>query len=399
MRLLICAPAPVGEVSGKVRLDTKFVEGMRAHVRDWGGPVLCVLWRGAQDIPFGDLHDPEDLPFDLLVLDQNAALPASAFRGVSVALLSADMPGIGAMAEQLADAGVPCVVVVEYTLSTRLRILWLDRQRTPLRRLKTCLWILRHERALRRAVRGATGVQFNGFPAFDAYAKLNTNTLLYLDNRLAPAMIATADDLQARARRLRAGQPLRLIHSGRFEAMKGVQDLPGLMRMLRAAGVNVTLDVYGAGSLEQVLRRDLEPFGDSVRVHGPVDFETRLVPINRTQADIFVSCHRQQDPSCTYLEAMGCGLAVTGYDNGMWRGLQAASGAGRIARMGNVQALAQTIADWDNDREGLIETCQRGRDFASGRDFEKEFARRIDHARAIAIAAATLKRPAAQKRR
>ena len=43
---------------------------------------------------------------------------------------------------------------------------------------------------------------------------------------------------------------------------------------------------------------------------GVVDFETELVPFTRQNADIFLGCHRQSDPSCTYLEAMGCGVAV-----------------------------------------------------------------------------------------
>ena len=43
-------------------------------------------------------------------------------------------------------------------------------------------------------------------------------------------------------------------------------------------------------------------------------FESELVPWMRQEADIFLSCHRQDDPSCAYLEAMGCGLPVLGYE-------------------------------------------------------------------------------------
>jgi hypothetical protein len=65
-----------------------------------------------------------------------------------------------------------------------------------------------------------------------------------------------------------------------------------------------------------------------VRLHGAVDFDTALVPFTRTGADMFLGCHRQSDPSCTYLEATGCGVAIAGHDNRIWSGLNAAAEAG-----------------------------------------------------------------------
>jgi glycosyltransferase involved in cell wall biosynthesis len=385
MHLLICAPAPVNIVSGELKLDTKFVDGMHAHVRDWGGPVRCILWQSTHDIHFGKAYDQSKLPFELLVLEPNAPIPPFAFEGVSVAMLSADMPGIHLMANQAIAADVPFIVALEYTLSTRLRILWLDKDRSASARLRTLVWILRHEHRMRTCLKKATGVQFNGYPAFDIYSKLNNNSLLYLDNRMARDMLATLEEMAARAERLRSGAPLRLIHSGRLEYMKGTQDLPELMRVLRELRVDATLDVYGAGSLAETLRKGFAPFGESVKLHGPVDFQTELVPINRTGADVFVSCHRQQDPSCTYLEAMGCGLAVVGYANQMWSRLKQASGAGKVAPLGDVAALAKCIAELDQDRGSLIKSCQAGLEFASMHDFSKEFRKRIEHARASAI--------------
>lgn len=389
MRLLMCAPAPVSDIAGVLKLDTKFVDGMHRHVRDWGGPVQCVLWRSGQDIPFGKVYAANDLPFDLTVLDQEAPLPADVLDGVSAVMLSADMPNIGVLADQVIKARTPFVVTIEYTLATRVRILWLEKMRNPLRFMRSAIWLLNHEIATRRVIRAADGVQFNGFPASDTYGSLNSNALLYLDNRIGPELLATAGEMAARADRLRQGTPLRLIHSGRLEYLKGPQDLPALMGLLRDLGVDASLDVYGAGSLTETLKADFEQFGDMVRMHRPVDFETGLVPINRTQADIFISCHRQQDPSCSYLEAMGCGLAVAGYGNQMWRRLNATSGAGGVAQLGDVAGLAQVIANWNNDREALIAAGDAGLNFARQHSFPKEFRKRIDHVRALAIPDAT----------
>lgn len=383
LRLLICAPAPVSDGLGQLKLDTKFVEGMQTHLRDWGGPVRCVLWRSGADIPFGMVYDPANLPFELVVLDKGAALPSAALDDVAAVMLSADMPGIADMASMAKAAGVPFVVTIEYTLDTRLRILWLEKRRNPLRLLRSGLWLMSHERGIRRAITSADGLQCNGYPAYDSYAQLNRNSLLYLDNRMAPQMLATPAEMEARANRLHSGAPLRLIHSGRLEALKGSQDLPNLMQALRGLGVDATLDIYGAGSLLDRLRTAFAPFGDTVRLHDPVDFETQLVPINRTAADIFVSCHRQQDPSCTYLEAMGCGLAVAGYSNQMWQQLQRASKAGRVAPLADIDALARSIADWDKDRDTLITACQTGLDFARQHDFPQEFQKRMNQVRAV----------------
>lgn len=384
MKLLYCAPAPVIVSPSGYCLDVKFLEGMRAHAAAWGGPVHCVLWRGATSIPFGKEVRAEDLGFELTVLDAGSPLPDDVLRAASVASISIDMPNFEAMLTRARDLSVPVVLTLEYTLETRLRIVWLDDHIGLLRRLRRSLWQLRHERRIRRAIQAAAGVQFNGYPAFDAYAKLSRRPMQYFDNRMTPRLMASEAEMAARAQRLRAGEPLRLIHSGRLESMKGAQDLLPVMTALRAQGVNATLDIYGAGQLEGQIRAGLAPFEGRVRLHSAVDFEGELVPINRTQADVFVSCHRQSDPSCSYVEAMGCGLAVVGYANRMWSRLSEESGAGRAVDLGNVTALAQTIAGWDRDREAVIAAAKSGLLFARAHDFPQEFTRRMEHLRACA---------------
>lgn len=382
--LLICAPAPVIDAPLGYRLDIKFVEGMRAHARAWDGPVHCVLWRGAGAIPFGRAYLPDDLGFGLTVLDPGAPLPTGLCHDVAVAMTSADQPEFPAMMRAAQAAGVPAVVGIEYTLGTRMRIVWLDRTVGVPRKLRRSLWLLHKERVTRRLIRQAAGLQCNGYPAHDAYAALSRDPLLYLDNRMTPALMATPAEMAARADRLRSGAPLRLIHSGRLEPMKGAQDLLPVMRALVALGVAPTLDIYGAGSLAPAIRDGLGPFGGRVRLHDPVDFETHLVPISRTGADVFLSCHRQSDPSCTYLEAMGCGLALAGYGNRMWARLSAEVGCGQVAPLGDTAALAQAIARWHRDRGALIASAETGLAFARRHDFTAEFDRRMAHLRRVA---------------
>lgn len=383
-RLLIYATAPAEQRADGLWLDAKFVEGMKRHVAEWPGPVSVLLRDAGAALPFGMRCAPETLDFDLTVLPSEASV--GAYLTGDVALLAAAADDFRALdfPAQAAAAGIKLVYSLEYTLDTRLRIVRLDPTRNLLRKARSALWTLQQERRLRRALRGADAVQFNGYPAHDAYRNLVRDAHLYLDNRISRDLMANPAEMAARAARLRSGAPLRLIHSGRLEPMKGVQDLLPVMERLAALKVDATLDIYGTGSLQAEIATGLPRFEGRVRLHGPVDFARDLVPFSRTSADIFLSCHRQSDPSCSYLEAMGCGLAVAGYDNAMWRGMHDASGAGALARLGKPDTLAELIAGWDRDREALIRATDQALDFAKAHDFETEFSGRMAHFRAVA---------------
>lgn len=373
------APAPVQRLpDGRLRLDVKFVEGMRLHGRFWDGPVSVVLRDVGLPIPFGRDHVVHELGFDVHVLAPHEPLDAGFLRGFDAISATADT----VESLHLADGGLPVVFTVEYTLATRLAIVALDRSMNWPRKLWSMLWNLRMEPRRRRAFRRAAGLQVNGFPAHEAYRHLNASTHLYLDGRMSRAMMATAGEMDARAARLRSGAPLRLAHSGRLETMKGAQDLLPVARALQQAGVAFTLDVFGAGSLASEMAAELGSLGGAVRLHGPVDFEAELVPWMRTHADLFVSCHRQSDPSCTYLETMGCGVPVIGYANAMWSRLSEVSGSGWVVPMGNHAAMAGAIARLAGAREELVRHATSALAFAAQHDSETEFARRMEHYRA-----------------
>lgn len=366
--LLMLAPAPVIRLKGgRLRLDVKYVEGMRAHCALWDGPVSAVVWEGAAAVPFGAEYAPEELGFALTVLPAGAAVP-----GMAADLIAA--PADMAEALALAWGPVPVVFVVEYTIGTRLRIVALDRDRGLLRKARSALWNLKVERKRRAAFRRAAGVQCNGYPAFEAYAGMNGQTLLYLDGRMRADMMATPQEMAAKAAHR---GPLRIVHSGRLEPMKGAQDLLPVARALVAAGVDFTLDVFGTGALEAELRG--ETLGGRLRLHAPVEFETVLVPWMRVNADLFLSCHRQADPSCTYLESLGCGVPVLGYANAMWARMAAESGAGWAVPLGDRGALAERIGRLAGDRGAIERAARAGLAFAQAHGFEAEFARRMAH--------------------
>lgn len=388
-RLLIIASAPVMAAgAGQWRLDTKFVEGMRLHRELWQEPVDALLWQGVGPIPFGADYAEADLGFGLTVLGPGEPVTSALLAPYGVVSASADMMGVWGLPDLCRAEGAKLVYAIENTLETRLRIIALDRDRGLLRKARSALWTLGQERQKRAAFRRADGVQANGFPALAAYRALNRNTMIYLDNRMLPAMMATPPEMAARAAYLASAGPLRLVHSGRLETMKGAQDVVPVAVELRALGVDFTLDIYGTGSLEAEMATGITRHGlqGQVRLHGPVDFATVLVPWLRQNADLFLSCHRQADPSCTYLESIGCGLPVVGYANAMLAALVRDSKTGWTVPMGDIAALAARVATLAQDRAAVTVHAARGLTYAQSHDFRTEFVGRMDHL------AATLRR-------
>jgi glycosyltransferase involved in cell wall biosynthesis len=143
------------------------------------------------------------------------------------------------------------------------------------------------------------------------------------------------------------------------------------------------MDIFGTGRLEDQIKAEIAASGleQLVSFNGVLDFETELVPFMRSNCDIYLSCHRQSDPSCTFLETMGCGLAVVGYANEMWSNLNKASGAGWTVPMASVPLLARTIAEADKHRAPLADRMRKARQFAAEHCFEVEFSKRVQHLR------------------
>lgn len=384
--LVLAPPVHVIPEEGRLRADDKFLSGLHRHAELWDGPLRILLRAGTAPLPFSRLVTERDFPGELRLLGPDEPVRAEHLEGADVVLASGDRHDQMDLAPLCARTGARIVYAIEYTLPTRLRAAALDPDRSALRRMKSAAWVLKEERRRRRAFTAADGLQFNGYPAHQAYGSLDPHGCIYFDGRMSLEMMATPEEMAARALRLGAGGPIRLINSGRLEPMKGAQDLLPAARAMLQAGVDFTLDIYGAGSLGAGIALAIASgeFGDRVRLHEPVDFETALVPLMRREADVFLSCHRQGDPSCSYLEAMGCGLPVIGTANEMWRPMAAESGGGWVMPMGRPAAIAACVAQLAAQRDRIAAAAARALSFAREHDFAREFARRMDHLAALA---------------
>lgn len=377
--------APVTLTPGGYHLDKKYVEGLNFFSKEWGPGITAIMPTSQIKSPFGRVYTADELPFDIRPVESLDKLQRSDFNEAGVVAASGDnflllgLPGLVADPKRL-------VYTIENIPETRARINRLEIA-NPLRLLKSAVWLWRQERRRLAAFRAAGALQANGFPAFEHYSPIKADTLLFLDNRVGANMLVTPEEQARRAARLRSGAPLRLVNSGRLERIKGAQDIPRIVERLRTRGVNFHLDVFGTGSLEAEVRRIAKRHPELVTMHGVVDFATQLMPFCRQYGDVFLSCHRQSDPSCTYIESFGCGMPVVGYDNRMLDNLRKASGGAFVVPLGDVGAMVEAIGGLDAARERLVEASRAARQFCAEHLFETEFKRRIDHLRAVAHAA------------
>jgi glycosyltransferase involved in cell wall biosynthesis len=224
-------------------------------------------------------------------------------------------------------------------------------------------------------------VQCNGTPTFNVYRSTNPRPLLYFDSRVRRDMLACPKQLEHRTAELMAGGPLRLVFSGRLVPMKGADHLPLVASELDRLGVPFVMDICGAGPQADRIAAKVRRLNltERVRLHGVLEFESQLLPYVSRNADLFVCCHRQGDPSCTYLETMACGVPIIGYDNEALRGIVETSGVGWITPMDRCKQLAQKIAQLDGDRASLADAAIAAVAFAFRYTLEPTMDARVGH--------------------
>nr|WP_300339513.1 glycosyltransferase [Actinomyces sp.] len=236
--------------------------------------------------------------------------------------------------------------------------------------LRIRLGLLRRERALRNAVRHAAGIQCNGRVAYDAYGHLNPHSLLFFDSRVAESTIPEQPAPMH--------STLQLAFSGRLIPQKGVLDAIEAFSLARHQGLNASLHVFGSGKLGDQIPHD-DP---GIVIHGSVPYRPDWVSFMSTEIDALLIPHRQGDPSCTYIEGMGCGLPFISYTNDTASDLAAKSSAGWTAPLGDTEALARLLLDLQRAPERVMKAKYAALAFARQHSFERESAMRAAHLRA-----------------
>lgn len=369
---------PIQVRGGELLVDRKFHDGMQRFSRSIAAP-LCAINPQSDAMPqtMDVIAIPlEDLAYRVLPVRQEKGRIAAADEAMvreqlaNSTLVYGTGMGCGALARSM---GKPYVALLEYDLGTRLSILKGQRQEAgSARTLYRMLWCLKDYAADVSLARGAHSVHCNGYPIYEALSSWVQRRLLYLDSRMARADVIGADDLSARLAG-RSGRPLQLIYSGRYDAMKGALDAVSVAVECLRRGLDIEMRCFGQGSQLEEMKRlaatAVKP--ERISINGPVPFP-ELLRQART-CDVFVCCHVQADPSCTYLESMGCGLPIVGYANRMHRSMQMEAKAGFHSPVGDVAAVAEHVGRYVDDVALLAEHSRNARAFAIEHCYEKEF--------------------------
>lgn len=286
--------------------------------------------------------------------------------GADVALLPLD--------ERFADlVGVAgrTVFAAEHTGRSRLEMLLVGSV-PPLDRLRAEIGFRRLTPRLKRLVSRADGVQCNGQVAWLAYAGHSPAPLRMYDSR-----VRLADVHRARGTNepWSAGRTLRLGFSGRLIPIKGPEYAIAAYRQLRAAGLDVSLEMFGDGEL----RGRLEQEAPDVRFHGSLDFATEWCPTVASSIDLMVLPHVQSDPAGTYLESAGMGVPVVGFDNVALDHLVEVAGLGWTSPPRRADLLAGRIQELMATPAELPRARDAGRAFMEDHCFEKDFGARVQH--------------------
>jgi colanic acid/amylovoran biosynthesis glycosyltransferase len=110
-----------------------------------------------------------------------------------------------------------------------------------------------------------------------------------------------------------------------------------------------------------------------------VDFETGWLQTLRAEADVFVCCHPQGDPSSTYPEVMSCGVPIIGFANPAWAGIAAMTDGGWVVPVGDCKAMAAKLAELSQRRDEIASAAARARAFGMEHVFESTFSARVRH--------------------
>jgi glycosyltransferase involved in cell wall biosynthesis len=366
---------------GQQFVTQKFIDGVTLYKKFWPGDITILIEK--------NLHPDDNLDHVNVNNIESAALTVTNFDNIegTISLFNKNtiiLAGIHYRQNSIASLcqkhHIPCVQTSEYTLKTRLQIVKTNK-RNLLRRWRTYLWEYLQEKKNHLSIQLSSGVQCNGLPTYLAYKDTNDNCLLYFDSRVHQQDVISADALAKRTAYYQQNQPLRLLFSGRLNAMKGADHLLLFAKALDELNVNFTLTICGDGELANSMHHTINKLNldNRVTMTGVLNFQDELLPLVKSKTDLFICCHRQGDPSCTYLETMSCGVPIIAYDNEAFSGLNNISKCGWEVPMNRYDLMAKKVQSLSTNREEIAAFSEKARKFSLKHTFEKTFEKRIEH--------------------
>ena len=378
---------PIRVADGRLFVDRKFHIGMRYYVGQVDARIVTVHPTSAPSSLIMDQVEVscDELGYEVVTVDVNRAgqPTAAGVECLRELLAKCDlMYGYGLGCIGLArELDIPYVMVLEYDLRTQI-VVTTTAVSSPLRKVSRAVKCAVSYACDALDMRQARSVHCNGYPIYDETARFNANRLLYLDSRMPASLVIPEDQLLSRLQSL-PHRTLRLLYSGRYEPMKGAADAVSVAVDCLRQGMDIEMHCYGQGRLRDEMRRiaTQAPVAGRIFVHDAIPYPE--LAARAREFDLFVCCHIQSDPSCTYLESFGAGVPIVGYVNRMWGRMQAESDAGLVAPVHQPHQIAAKIRQLIGDVPSLRNMSVRARHFALAHSSEQEFAKRVSSINAV----------------
>jgi len=365
-----------------VSFTEKFVEGMNSYVNYWQGPVKVVA--NLSPDTSGNLdHRPyrlNELDFEVSLIDFTDLNAIKCELKSSSVVQGGSMYHLNGIAQFCLDNKIVYIHCSEYTLKTRLQIVKATTS-NPVLRFRRYFWEWNQEKKNRKEIKLAAAAQCNGVPVYDEYKRLSKNVIIYFDNRINQEDLASELTFRPLPAKYETNTPIQLAFSGRLDKTKGADAILRVAYILKQRNLPFEFHIFGGGTLEREMQETIKMQGLSkeVRMHGILDFSSELVPTLKKNIDLFVCCHVQGDPSCTYVETFACGVPIIGYLNEAFDGILKQVDVGWGVQMFDDVALADQIEKVINDPT-LIEPMRKNAlGFAADNTFHKVFSMRIAH--------------------
>ncbi|MEM7203429.1 MAG: glycosyltransferase [Planctomycetota bacterium] len=372
-------------------VDRDFHAGMLGYLARLGPSVGCLVPEVPMLSAFSDLEPLElpiaEIPYAVRTLDgrwNRDPLPSvrvQLHKHLADAELVVGAQGSGiprAIFDAATRRGLPVVPIVE----TNRRVA-LDRARrsvwNPLRGLVRLSRARAEWRVVTDQVRRATAVQCNGYLAYFGFEGLNERRLLYLDSRLHQHQVLDAERIAQRVQSLATPRPLELLFVGPFERVYGPLEIVRVGIELHRRGVPFRLRMLGCGGHRRRMRRIIRRNGAARSIQLAEVTDSATLAQAYAETDLLLSCQPREDTVCEYIEAMGRGVPVLGFNTSTWRAVANASGAGIIVPVGAVGAAARELIELAGDTERLLALSLSARRFAAEHSFEEEWRKRCDH--------------------
>jgi colanic acid/amylovoran biosynthesis glycosyltransferase len=384
MKAIYIAAADVWRDGPRYVFDRKFYDGMQLYAALWPGHLHCVAWEAIGPRPdFGLVTKAvSELPFGISVLKNGSPLSLKGIERPSLIIACPEDQRQFPVSDL--SESTPYIVDIEHTLRMR-RDMVAQETRNPIRRFLRLRRLDAVDKKKREVIRNASGMASNGLAAFHEYERDAKASICFFDTRATREMQISAAALAHKQRTILEGESIRLVFSGRLIGIKGIDALLKTAHLLTQQGTPFTLDIYGSGEMEREVNYAAQNCS-AIKLHGAVGFETVLMPKLKTEADLFVCCHRQGDPSCTYLETFAAGVPMVGFANESLAPLSVISKAALTVPMNEIRGLADLITRLHHDRQRIVAMSQAAADFSRAHAFEDEFKRRVDFWKQLAVA-------------